>query len=120
MTISGVLNLSNTILPVLTFFHRYSLRNGGFPCGVDNALVEISTNGGFNWTTLQTWTGTNLSWGFVQINLSNYNFDSVKIRFNLSAYSGCNDDGWYIDDVSIRDLAAGVTQIENSIPDNLH
>ena len=106
LTMSGVIDLSNTVFPVLTFFHRYDLfANGGYR---DNIYVQISTNAGFNWTTLQSWQFTNLAWTYVDpIDLTNYRTNMVKIRFMLSCHNGwpATADGWYIDDVSIRDLA---------------
>jgi len=118
LTMSGVVDLSNTTSPILTFFHRYNLYyNGSWR---DNIYIEISTNAGFNWITLDSWQATNLAWTYSpQYDLTNYRTNMVKIRFLLSSYNGGSGtaDGWYIDDVLIRDLATGVSQIESSIPD---
>lgn len=109
ITMSGVLNLSNTISPVLTFFHRYSLAVGNCCCFTDYDYInlEISTNGGFNWTQLQSWQGSNLSWTFEQFDLSNYRTDKVKIRYHLTSHNHCgySADGAYLDDVCIYDLS---------------
>ena len=119
ITLSGVLQLSNSSLPALTFWQRYNLYENNTWNTYDYGYVEISRNGGFTWNTILEISRTNWSWHFIQLDLSNYRTDSVKIRFHLSSHNsqGGTADGWYIDDVSIRDLATGVTQIENSIPD---
>lgn len=116
ITMSGVLNLKNIKFPVLTFFHRYSLATG---CGNDFVNLDISTNGGFNWIQIRSWQGSNVAWTYEQIDLSNYDTSIVKIRFRLSSYNTCGytADGWFIDDVSIRDLATGVTNINSLTPD---
>jgi len=114
-----VFDLSNTILPALTFFHKYSIYWTNNSCGKDYLYLEVSTNDGYSWNNLRTWEGANNAWTPEQINLSAYIGDSIKIRFVLSSYNGCSGtgDGWYIDDVTIRDLATGITQTENIIPD---
>ena len=103
ITMSQSLNLSNTIFPVITFFHKYELRNCS---GEDRAYLQISTNGGFNWSNLTYWANENHAWTHYQYDLSNYKLNNIKIRFLLSSHNGCAQtrDGWYIDDVRILEF----------------
>jgi len=105
------LNLTNTIFPVLTFYHRFNLSvsscsNSGWSTVYDYIYLEVSTNGGSNWTQLQSWQGSNVSWTFEQFNLTNYRSDKVKIRYRISSLNPCGAiaDGAYLDDVCFYDL----------------
>ncbi|MBV6478427.1 MAG: hypothetical protein HGGPFJEG_01182 [Ignavibacteria bacterium] len=122
LTLYGVLNLSGTSFPVLTFSHRRNLvvTSCGTGTTYDYVYLQISTDGGFNWNQITPpWQGTNNAWFHEQFNLSNYRTDSVKIRFHLSSYNVCGAtaDGWFIDDVTIREFMTGVTIINSSTPD---
>lgn len=107
MILSQSLNLSSTCIPTLTFFHKYNLWASG--CGgaptYDYLYLEVSTNGGFNWNQIKSWTGSNKAWSHEQFDLSNYKFNLVKFRFRLSSHNGCgqNADGWYVDDVKVQE-----------------
>jgi hypothetical protein len=102
----------------LSFWQKYSINNnGGYNCyNIDYALVEISTNGGWNWVVDTFYNGTVSTWYQVQRRLLNYRSDSVKIRFRLTSGYQCEDDGWYIDDVEIKDLTVSVEDITTTIP----
>ncbi|MBI3609565.1 MAG: hypothetical protein HY204_02550 [Nitrospirae bacterium] len=92
-----------TDLTELSFWHQYSLDvNTGF------AHVEISTDGGATWPTIPAIYGKKYgkspdwpSWTPVSIDLSSYISPSVKIRFRLIP-TGAPADGWYIDDIAIK------------------
>ncbi|MEK7353492.1 MAG: fibronectin type III domain-containing protein, partial [Chloroflexota bacterium] len=132
LTLATPLDLSSATNPRLKFWHHYQLEPG-----FDFGYVEISTNGGANWTALASYSGTQTSpysssasiqkltaepgswqaaafsaepWVMEQINLSTYAGQSnVKIRFRLVTDGSGIRDGWYIDDVAIADLPAAVT-----------
>jgi len=118
MTISGIMNLTATSLPILTFWHKYSLFEDGFWGRYDSIHIEVSVNGGFDWNTVQSWRQSNNAWTYEQINLSSYKTNSVKVRFHLSSHNGGGGsaDGWYIDDVSIYDMNAVIKKIGDIIP----
>ena len=103
ITMTQSLNLTNAAFPVLTFFQRYNLIGTSCSGGGDNIYAQVSPNSGSNWITLQSWQYTNLAWSFVQLDLRNYRFSNVKIRFQLSVHNACmkTADGWYIDDIKI-------------------
>lgn len=105
ITMSTLINLSSSTQPVLAFYHRYRLATCGYPYVHDNIYVEISSNGGFSWSQLKVWQGTNLAWTHEQFDLSNYKTNLVKIRFQLSSHNSCSavSDGWFIDDVKIQE-----------------
>ena len=95
-------DLSTSSFPVLTFWHKYMLHHNDY---ID---VDISTDGGFIWSTLwrtgyDKWADT---WSPVMIDLSSYKSTSVKIRFRLRATDSYVHDGWYVDDVAIRERDA--------------
>lgn len=100
LTLKGTIDLSKSTSPVLTFWHKYDM----YPA-YDACYVEISTDRGFNWSTLKYYVNTNSSWVLEQIDLSSYVKDTIKIRFRLYSNSDAGyGDGWYIDDVNISDL----------------
>ena len=108
LTTSQSIDLSEAVSPLLTFWHYYEivrfLSRGGY------AYVEISTDGGLNWSTLKRYDGLEDSWIYETIDLSFYTGQlDVKIQFRLEFiqryFFGIplipTGDGWYIDDVKI-------------------
>lgn len=108
ITLSQSLNLTGSTFPVLTFFHKWNLAVGSCCCNTDYDYIylEISTNGGFNWSQVKQWNGVTNKFYREQINLSNYKFNLVKLRFRLSSHNHCSyvEDGWYIDDVKVQEF----------------
>ena len=109
ITISSTINLNGNTFPVLSFWHKYSLsNNNGYPCNnIDYAYVEVSTNAGFNWTTLKSYTGYQNTWSQQLVDLRSYRTTPIKVRFRLVSGGSCEDDGWYIDDVEISEFNPG-------------
>ncbi|MBI2875892.1 MAG: immune inhibitor A [Candidatus Tectomicrobia bacterium] len=101
LTLVNPINLSSSVSPTLTFWHRYNTESVA-----DLAKVEISRDGGLTWSLVVQYSGTSLGWPgwkFVQLNLTSYKSSSVKIRFRLTSDGSVTNDGWYIDDVLIED-----------------
>ena len=123
---AGSLDLTSTTNPVLDFWHIAKLESPNY----DYGFVEISTNNGQTWTVLpdslyigesvnysheyfdetsySEWGGgdivaENTWWKMERFNLAPYKTDSISVRFNLHSDSGTEYDGWYIDDVSIKE-----------------
>ena len=69
----------------------------------DKKFVDISTNGGANWTTLYQISGDSSIWRRISINLSSYVGHTIKIRFRFDTIDGLynNFEGWYVDDIRI-------------------
>lgn len=85
LTLLASVNLTGVSQPVLTYHTAYDLEYA-------TAMVEISTDGGNQWTTLQTITDANtlvdvegvptLQWVDQQINLSAYADQYIQLRFH--------------------------------------
>jgi hypothetical protein len=95
LTLAGTIDLSTTTQPQLTFwehYHTYSNR----------CYVEVSTDSGRSWTYLTRYGGNQPNWTERQVDLTAYaGLSAVRIRFRLYTYG--NYDGWYIDDVRIKE-----------------
>ena len=109
--------------PVLRFYHYYNTEPG-----VDGGLVQISTNNGVSWDTinrnlffknpnrgkisnktffigdLQAFWGNNKSFNPTCIDLSPYINQNIKLRFRFGNDSLVKALGWFIDDVTVMDV----------------
>jgi len=136
---TGVLDLSATTSPVITFWHIALLEGPAW----DKGFVEISTNNGLTWTALDSndylgesthfqandffgsasyteWQNGSVPandsmWKMEKFSLSNYKNDSVRIRFRLFSDSYMNHEGWYIDDVVIQEDATFAVDLGNDV-----
>jgi hypothetical protein len=92
---------------VLILWHRLSLLGDGPGYTFnDMAYVHASADGGTTWTQLAAFYRTNntTTWSQVQLSLATYTGKKVKVRFSLAEDGdGRQADGWYIDDVEIRE-----------------
>lgn len=122
---TGLLNLSSTTNPFLEFYH-IAKTEGNW----DYCYIEISTDGGTNYTVLPdsvymgnsldyatkgyfhedsytTWGTSNTQpvnstwWKFEKFDLKDYKVNNVRIRFNLVSDGSTNRAGWFIDDINI-------------------
>ena len=112
--------LTGLLSPVLRFWTHYQLEEG-----YDYGRVELSTSGGISWTTVATYTGEILDWVEEQVDLSDYAgqpvkrhhallpetggvmaLQTVQLRFRLTADYQVTYDGWYVDDVDVREASA--------------
>ena len=104
LTISSGIDLSSAIMPVLTFWHRYS-----FEANKDYGYVDVSTDSGNTWKTIYFVTGFQTEWKQEKIDLTEYaNLTDVRIRFRLKSDGQTNYDGWYIDDVCIGETTCTI------------
>ena len=95
------INLSVSEMPVLEFWQIYSLEENR-----DFGYVEVSTNAGANWTQLYFVTGGGPGWVKELVDLSSYaGKASLMIRFRVGSNGSTTADGWYIDDVRVREAA---------------
>ncbi len=112
---------------VLSFWHNYNLEaSGSTPTvGYDGGVVEISTDGGSNWTDLgtlmtqngynrtiagnfssplanrQAFSGNSGGWIETIVDLSSYAGQSVNLRFREADDSSAGASGWWVDDITI-------------------
>jgi carboxypeptidase T len=114
MTTKDPIDLTNSSLPKLTFWTKYSIENN-WDCG----QVFASTNGGTTWTALEgnytvpgSGSGTQVSgqpvyegelpnWTYEEIDLSAYEGSSILLRFEFKTDGSVVRDGWYVDDIKI-------------------
>jgi hypothetical protein len=122
LTLTNAIALTATP-PPLTFRHWYSTESQ-----YDGGVLEISTNDGATWTDMQTnilnggytaamdattllanrnaWSGSsNNKFIKTKVNLTPFANQSVKIRFRFTSDVGTNLEGWYIDNIAIKDQA---------------
>lgn len=124
---SLVLDLSNyNILDgfTLRFWHTFK-----FEPGLDGAVIEVSRDGGNEWSDLgehilsgigynstiswlyaspisgrRAWSGSlNGAWNEVKVDLSPFAGNKIKIRFRLTCdeYGAASQSGWHIDDLTL-------------------
>jgi carboxypeptidase T len=114
LTLTNGLNLTGATSATLSFWTRWDLESG-----YDFARVEVSTNNGSNWRSLQglythlgsgdgtqtatDWglDGTQTTWLQEQMDLSAYANRTIKLRFRLTSDGSVQGDGWYVDDIRI-------------------
>lgn len=107
--------------PVMTFWHNWNTEDGW-----DGGMVEISTNGGGNWTDLganitengyngslgagsnnplanrNAFTGNSNGWKKTTISLLPFANQNALFRFRFGADDNTAETGWYIDDILIQ------------------
>jgi hypothetical protein len=79
----------------LNFYHYYSLEPGW-----DYSYVEIDDGSGW-WYTLDEYNGNQLTWTQSSYALSEYNGQTVRVRFRFVSDYSTYAEGWYIDDVLV-------------------
>jgi len=96
-TLAKSLDISNGMKPTLSFWYQ-----GNVSDYYDRAIVDVSSDGGINWTTIwdsRQWVLS--TWSFVSLDLTAYKSTTFKLRFRLTSNDNTESDGWYVDDVSI-------------------
>ena len=122
MTLKNAIDLSANENPRLSFWTKFDIESGW-----DYGQVEISTNNGTTFTPLTgiyttpgsgsfqpvgepLYDGIQTSWVNEIMNLSNYNTNQVKLKFELKSDASVTKDGWFVDDIGI--LVYGVIPVE--------
>jgi hypothetical protein len=99
---SPALDLTGLAGVSLTFRHLYDLE-----AGFDFARVEISADGGQSWSEAAVWSGSSGGWKAAEIALPM--LDGVadgRVRFRLESDESVQKNGWWLDDILVRGLAA--------------
>ena len=109
MTMSSSVDLTSSLSPILTFWHKLSLGNSSTCCTTfypDYTYVDVSSDSGTTWTVLASFTDANNTsvWSFQQLSLASYAGKKIRLRFRLvDNTTSPTADGWYIDDIKIRE-----------------
>ena len=103
-TMTAFFDLSQTIKPVLSFWHRYELQQNA-----DYMHIYTSINNGASWVQLKNYTGNEPNWYQERLNLSDKAGKVVGIQFRLNSNASTEMDGWYMDDLIIQDEADTMT-----------
>ncbi len=97
-SLSRAIDLSGSSDNSLTFDDRCNTESG-----YDFGRVEISVNGGGNWTTLSQCSGrTNWQANRIVLPASTNNLADVRLRFRLTSDSSVTAGGWAIDNIAIE------------------
>ena len=98
-------DLSSATDPWLVFRHRLDLEFQ------NSARVEVSIDGGANWSILQSWAGPDnvADWTQVALDLSEYAGGALRVRFHLLNVGVNTADGWDLDKIHIGDVPETVT-----------
>jgi len=101
---SPTINLSGFGSASLLFSHFWQVEsfNGEF----DIMRVQVSSNNGSSWTTLQQWdarSGNPSGWLLEDYDVSAFISSQFRVRFEFDSVDGVSNDfqGWYVDDVEV-------------------
>ncbi len=95
-SLTMTVNLGTAIMPVLTYWERYS-----FQTNVDYGYIEVSINGS-SWTRIAFVTGSQTVWAQRRLDLTQWaGYGEVRIRFRSMSNGSTEADGWHIDDITI-------------------
>ncbi len=96
-TMASGVNLTNALSAELKFWAIYDIE-----AGFDYMYVDVSSNGGISWTTIDSFDDTSSVWTQYTYSLGGFvGYASVKVRFRFYSDVGWQQDGMYIDDVVI-------------------
>lgn len=99
LTTHAPIDLTATNNATLTFWQF--LDSEGPP--YDQGHVQVSTDGGGNWTEVAVNTTTNGTWQQTSVDLSDHTFSSLYLRFFFDTVDAIDNahEGWYVDDILI-------------------
>jgi hypothetical protein len=107
IALTRAIDLSGATQPVILFWHKLFLSAEGYTSLVgwgDFAFVEASTDYGTTWREIGHYSAVTVtSWSLQQFSLAAFVGSSIKLRFRLWTNTADVSDGWYIDDVEIRE-----------------
>lgn len=71
--------------------------------GWDFCRVEVSTNGGTNWTQVAQYDGAHTAWEEITLPLTQLdNQANARLRFRFTSDGSVVADGWHVDDIKVR------------------
>jgi hypothetical protein len=103
ITMATSVDLTSAVAPVLVFWDKRA-------ASLNNTYIEASSDGGTTWSGLaSSGGGDHSTWLLEQISIATFVGKKVRIRFRLAQFYSYPGNGWYIDDVEIRELPAADT-----------
>lgn len=98
LTLKLPLNVSNSPVTYLSFWHKYNTE-----ANYDYCYVDVSSNNGASWQTVTSYNGVLTNWTQQNLDITSYANSSaqLKIRFTLITDANTTADGWYVDDIKI-------------------
>jgi hypothetical protein len=124
MSLKNAIDLSANEHPRLSFWTKFETESG-----YDYGQVEVSTNNGSTWTPLSgnytslgsgsfqpnnepLYDGIQTSWVNEIMDLTNYNTNQIKLKFELKTDGSVVEDGWFVDDINV--VVYGIVPVELS------
>jgi hypothetical protein len=97
---SKQIELTGALTATLTFWTYWETENTG--TFWDKKLVQVSTDGGANWTTVKQLSGTE-NGKTISVNLTGYAGETIKIQFYFDTVDHLYNNyyGWCIDDIKV-------------------
>lgn len=113
MTYNGVFDLSDALGAYIEFETQWDIEDNW-----DYAQLQVSTNSGATWIALEgnytnpgtgsfqpngepLYDGTQLSWVHELMDISEFSGQQITLRFLLMSDGLINEDGWYVDDITL-------------------
>ncbi|MFZ1321986.1 MAG: M14 family zinc carboxypeptidase [Ignavibacteria bacterium] len=113
MTLQTPLNITANPVVILSFWYKHTIDT------LDNAYVDISSDGGTSWRSEKFYNKTVNNWTKEIIDITELAGGvNLKIRFSLVTNGSVTADGIYIDDIRLagyNSISTGITS-ENEIP----
>uniref|UniRef100_A0A7C4THG1 Uncharacterized protein n=1 Tax=candidate division WOR-3 bacterium TaxID=2052148 RepID=A0A7C4THG1_UNCW3 len=78
--------------------------------GYDFCIIEISSDGGSNWDTLRTFSGSSNGWRVDSMDITPYISTNFRAKFRFVSNSSVVNPGWYFDDVRIDTVGGYIGQ----------
>jgi hypothetical protein len=106
-TVNGSFNLAGATVVTLSYYHHHALV---WTSAGDPGRIEVSTDGGTNWSTVRThpeYLGDFGQFKRADVNLNAFAGQTIRLRLRFQSDGSSVDNGWNIDD--IRLTADGAT-----------
>lgn len=113
---SPVFSLAASLVPYLNFDYYYLAGNTGGATSNEKAWINISTDGGSTWTTIDTFVSTGFNWGSKYLNIAPYaGASSVQLQF-VYTDNASHGFGIALDNIEVFDAAANDISLAQITP----
>ncbi len=110
LTLTTARNISSNPVTILSFYHRFDIEL------MDNAYVEVSSDGGTSWNSVKYYYGIQNEWTQEILDITELadSTTNLKIRFTVVTNRAGVADGWYVDDIKITNYMDVLTGISGN------